>query len=230
MTEYPGEHLSPEFLQKTDRQNPNKDFINYPLFGCSGGQVGPRSMAMLARHASVMINGWRFVRLHKPISLFFEHSTRNGHPRRLRPRFKIINQSVLDAWWTRTVGLSQSFATYATACTNWHNHERSNGVKSTIWPSAAKGHANKQCSHPICSAWAAGAHEGSPSRGFGSGEDAGQRYAIIGKLVRSLANRGTCSRTSSQPPLPKCHSKSSGVTSACKTLRNSAFPAVAPAL
>ena len=158
---------------------------------------------MIAGHASVTISGMRFVRPHKPISIFCEHNTRNGHPRRLRPSCKIISQTVLEAWWTKTVGTSQSFATDETVSTNWHNHERSKGVKSEMRPSSAIGHASKACSHPTCSAWAEATQDGSLSQGFCNGEASGQRYANIGKLVRSRDNRGTSRRTSSHRPRPE---------------------------
>jgi len=158
---------------------------------------------MLAGHASVTINGWRFVRPHKPISIFFEHNTRSGHARRLRPNSRTISQTVSDFWWTKTVGTSQFFATDETVCTNWHNHERSKSVKSEMRPSSAEGHANKQCSHPICSAWAEATQDGSASQGFRNSEASGQRYANIGKLLRSCDNRGTSQRTSSHRPRPE---------------------------
>ena len=157
---------------------------------------------MFAGHASVTINGVKFVRPHKPNSIFCEHNTRSGHPRRLRPNSKTISHTMLESWWTSTVGTSQSFATDDTVCTNWHNQERSKSLKSEMLPSSAVGHANKQCSHPTCSAWAEGTHDGSASSGFRNGEASGQRYANTGKLVRSCDNRGTSRRTSSHRPRP----------------------------
>ena len=138
----------------------------------------------------------------KPNSIFCEHSTRSGHPRRLRPNSRTINQIVLESWWAKTVGALQCFASDETESTNWHIHERSKGSKSKMLPSSAVGHANKQCSHPICSAWAEAGHDGSVSQGFRSGEAAGQRYANIGKLAWSCANCGTSRRTSSHRQRP----------------------------